>query len=312
MAGNFWRRELDEQRFPVEARIYDTEPGVQIRVESQVPQGEAVAQLILVHGLEGSSAAGYARSLAQAALEAGCAVHRFNMRSCGGTEHLSGKTLYHSGQTSDLLAVIRQLPRSVPLFLVGFSLGGNVVLKLAGELGESASALIAGVLAISTPIDLAACVRRLDRPSNILYARRFVSRLKDRVRAKERLTPGLFDLSSLPQVRNIYSFDDRFTAQAFGFGSADNYYATQSANQFLERIRVPTLLVQAKDDPLIPFAVYDHPAIAANPYLRLLAVEHGGHLGFIAKTKPRFWLDQVLVHWVLEVRNNVAAGFVSQ
>lgn len=311
IAGNYWHRHLDEGRFPVTAKFYDTEPGVQVLVHSQAPQGEPVAQLILVHGLEGSSAAGYARSLAQAALEAGCAVHRFNMRSCGGTEHLSGRTLYHSGQTSDLLAVIRQLPRPAPIFPVGFSLGGNVVLKLAGELGHSASDLIGGVMAVSTPIDLAACVRQLDRPSNIVYARRFVTRLKERVRAKERLTPGLFDLAGLELVRNIYDFDDRFTAQAFAFGSADNYYATQSSNQFLDRIRVPTLLVQAKDDPLIPFAVYDHPAFSTNPHLRLLAVEHGGHLGFISKTRPRFWLDQVLVNWVLEVRNNVTVGFVS-
>ena len=311
IAGNYWHRDLDETRFPVTAKFCDTEPGVQVLVHSHAPPGEPVAQLILIHGLEGSSAAGYARSLAQAALEAGCAVHRFNMRSCGGTEHLSGRTLYHSGQTSDLLAVIRQLPRSAPIFLVGFSLGGNVVLKLAGELGNSASDLIAGVMAISTPIDLAACVRQLDRPSNIIYARRFVTRLKERVRAKERLTPGLFDLAGLELVRNIYDFDDRFTAQAFAFGSADNYYATQSSNQFLDRIRVPTLLVQAKDDPLIPFSVYDHPAFTTNPYLRLLAVEHGGHLGFISKTTPRFWLDQVLVNWVLEVRNNVTVGFVS-
>jgi predicted alpha/beta-fold hydrolase len=311
IAGNYWRRKLDMQRFPVETKLYETEPGVQVRVDYQAPEGEPVAHLILVHGLEGSSEAGYARSLAQAALEAGCAVHRFNMRSCGGTEHLSGGTLYHSGQTSDLLAVIRQLRGSAPIFLVGFSLGGNVVLKLAGELGESASGLIAGVMAISTPIDLAACVRQLNKLSNSIYAQRFVSRLKERVRAKERLTPGLFDLTPLDQVRNIYEFDDRFTAQAFGFGSADNYYATQSANQFLDRIRVPTLLVQAKDDPLIPFAVYDHPAFSNNPHLRLLATEHGGHLGFISKTRPRFWLDQVLVHWVLEVRNNIPANVVS-
>jgi uncharacterized protein len=316
IAGNYWRRELDEQRFPVETKLYDTEPGVQVLVHSQAPAGEPAAQLILVHGLEGSSAAGYARSLAQAALEAGCATHRFNMRSCGGTEHLSGRTLYHSGQTSDLLAVVQQisklqLPRTAPIFLAGFSLGGNVVLKLAGELGESAVDLISGVMATSTPIDLAACVRQLDKPSNILYARRFLTRLKERVRTKERLTPGLFDLSGLDSVRDIYEFDDRFTAQSFVFGSADNYYTTQSSNQFLERIRVPTLVVQAKDDPLIPFAVYDHPAFSTNPHLRLLATEQGGHVGFISKAKPRFWLDQVLVNWVLEVRNKVPACFVS-
>ena len=311
IAGNFWRRELDEQRFPVTTKLYDTEPDVQVLVHSQAPAGEPIAHLILVHGLEGSSAAGYARSLAQAALEAGCAAHRFNMRSCGGTEHLSGRTLYHSGQTSDLLAVIRALPRGAPVFLAGFSLGGNVVLKLAGELGAAASGLIAGVIATSTPIDLAACVRWLDKPSNLVYARRFLARLKERVRAKERLTPGLFDLSALERVRKIYEFDDRFTAQAFAFGSADNYYATQSSNQFLDRIRVPTLLVQAKDDPMIPFTVYDHPAFSTNPHLRLLAVDYGGHLGFISKTKPRFWLDQVLVNWLVEVRNKVHAGSVS-
>jgi uncharacterized protein len=317
LAGNFWRRQLDEQRFPVERRIYDTEPGVQVGVDYQAPEAEPAAHLILVHGLEGSSQSGYARSLAQAALEAGCAVHRFNMRSCGGTEHLSGRTLYHSGQTSDLLAVIqqilgRQLPDVVPVFLAGFSLGGNVVLKLAGELGDAASGLIAGVIATSTPIDLAAGVRQLDRPSNIIYARRFVRRLKERVRSKERLTPGLFDLRGLNHLHHIYEFDDRFTAHAFGFGSADNYYATQSANQFLDRIRVPTLVIQAKDDPFIPFAMFDHPAFSRNPHLRLLATEHGGHLGFISKTRPRFWLDQVLVHWVLEVRNKIPANVVSQ
>ncbi len=280
-------------------------------VHSQAPAGEPAAHLIMVHGLEGSSSAGYARSLAQAALEAGFATHRFNMRSCGGTEHLSGRTLYHSGQTSDLLAVVRELPRNAPVFLAGFSLGGNVVLKLAGELGQSASKLIAAAMAISTPIDLAACVRALDKGSNLLYSRRFVARLKDRIRAKERATPGLFDLSLLDRVRTIYEFDDRFTAQAFAFGSADNYYATQSSNQFLEHIRVPTLLVQAKDDPMIPFEVYDHPAFAANPHLRLLAVDHGGHLGFISKTKPRFWLDGILVNWIMEVRNKIPASLVS-
>jgi predicted alpha/beta-fold hydrolase len=301
---------LDEKRFPVQARLYETEPGVQVLVHSQTPSGLPVGELILVHGLEGSSSAGYARSLAQAALEAGYAVHRYNMRSCGGTEHLSGTTLYHSGQTSDLLAVIRQLQGKAPIFLAGFSLGGNVVLKLAGELGESARELIAGVAAVSTPIDLAACVRQLDRPANFIYSNRFLSRLKQRVRLKQRLTPGLFPIEKLDGVKSVYQFDDQFTALNFGFGSADNYYATQSSKQFLDRIRIPALLVQAKDDPLIPFEVYDHPAFSQNPSLRLLAVEHGGHLGFVAKGRPRFWLDQVLVQWIGEVRNKVAAGLV--
>lgn len=310
IAGNYWKRELDETRFPVTARYFETEPDVQVLVHSQRPAGQPRAELILVHGLEGSSAAGYARSLSQAALEAGYAAHRFNMRSCGGTEHVSGKTLYHSGQTSDLLAVLRAIKSDAPVFLVGFSLGGNTVLKLAGELGEAGRELVAGVIGVSAPIDLAACVRRLKSGVNLIYSNRFLRRLKDRIRLKESLTPGLFRLEDLDRVRSVYEFDDKFTAASFGFGSADNYYATQSSNQYLDRIRVPALVVQAKDDPMIPFEVYNHPAFRSNPALRLLAVEHGGHIGFIAKGKPRFWLDGILVEWIEEVRNKVAADLV--
>ena len=305
IAGNFWPRDLDVQRFPVEAKLYDTEPGVQVLVHSQRPAGDPVAQVITVHGLEGSSNSGYARSFAQASLERGWAVHRFNMRSCGGTEHLSGRVLYHSGQTGDLAAVIEKLYRDAPLFLAGFSLGGNVVLKLAGELGAAAQDRIVGIASVSTPIDLAASTRYMRRPVNLVYSRRFLHRLKQRIRVKESLTPGIFPLDELPKVNTIHDFDDRFTAQAFGFGSADNYYATQSSNQFLERIRIPTLCIQAKDDPMVPFEIYDHPAFKTNPHLRLLAVEHGGHLGFLSKAPPRFWLDGILLDWMTEQRNKV-------
>ena len=313
IAGNFWPRPLDERVFPVTARLFRTEPNVQVLVHSQAPTGDCAGEIIIVHGLEGSSSAGYARSLAQAALYAGYAVHRFNMRSCGGTESVCGNTLYHSGQTSDLLSVIQQIQpegSSIPLFLLGFSLGGNVVLKLAGELSMGARDRISGVAAVSAPIDLAACARMLGKRSNLLYARRFLVRLKQRIRAKERLRPGLFDLKHLDRVKTIYEFDDKFTAPSFGFGTADNYYATQSSQQFLERIRIPALLIQAKDDPMIPFDVYRHPALSLNPFLRLLAVDHGGHLGFISRWKPRFWLDGVLLEWLAETRNKVPADLV--
>ncbi len=302
---------MDTERFPVEVKLYDTEPGVRVLVHSQRPAGSPIAEVIVVHGLEGSSQAGYAQSLAHELLQAGWAAHRFNMRSCGGTEHLSGGALYHSGQTSDLLAVIRQLKSEAPIFLVGFSLGGNVVLKLAGELGDRASELIAGVIAVSTPIDLAACAKKLGSPSNFVYSQRFLRRLKQRIRLKAQTAPGLFAIDQLDAVKSVYEFDDKFTAPAFGFGTADNYYATQSSNQFLDRIRVPALLVQAKDDPLIPFAVFDHPAFTRNPHLQLLAVQHGGHVGFISKTPPRFWLDQVILEWLNGVRNKAAANLVS-
>jgi len=153
---------------------------------------------------------------------------------------------------------IRQLQSRSPIFLAGFSLGGNVVLKLAGELGVSARELIAGVVAVSTPIDLAACVRQLDRRVNFIYSNRFLSRLKQRVRLKERLTPGLFPIEKLDRVKSVYQFDDQFTAFSFGFGTADNYYATQSSNQFLDSFRL-TIRILRKRSHLLPDALESLP-----------------------------------------------------
>jgi len=292
--GNFWPRSLDTARFPEQRRVFQTEPDVKILVVTQRPVSDSVGQLVMVHGLEGSSDAGYKRSMAQRALEAGLAVHRFNMRSCGGTEDLAPSN-YHAGQTSDLRTVVEQLRPDGPIVLAGFSLGGNVVLKLAGELGHTD--LIAGVCAVSTPIDLAACVERLGHRVNAIYSWRFLSRLKQRLRRRARQAPGSYNDSELGRVHSVYDFDDFYTARLFGFGSADNYYATQAAKNYLQAIRVPALIIQAKDDPLIPFAVYRHTAFQTNSSLTLLAPEHGGHLGFIARGRQRFWLDPVVIGW---------------
>jgi predicted alpha/beta-fold hydrolase len=301
LLGNYWPRRLDVRRFPPQRRIIATEPDVRVLVISQRPQRDPHAQLVLVHGLEGSSESGYNRSLAQCALEAGYAVHRFNMRSCGGTEHLA-VTNYHAGQTADLQKVLRVLRAEfrVPLFLTGFSLGGNVALKLAGELGEAARDLLAGVCSVSTPIDLALCVERLEHWSNYLYARRFLSRLKQRMRRRAREAPERYSIRDLKRIRTVYEFDDVYTARFFGFGTAAHYYGTQSAKNFLDSIRIPALFVQAQDDPLAPFAMYDHPAFRTNPNLTLIAPQHGGHLGFISRGE-RFWLDRVLLSWMASV-----------
>lgn len=273
------------------------------------PQAAPKAHIVMVHGLEGSSDAGYKRSMAQHALDADYAVHRFNMRSCGGTEHLSLSN-YHSGQTSDLLFYLRLLRSEsdiIPIFLVGFSLGGNVVLKLTGELGEAARDLIAGTCAVSTPIDLAACVRRLRHPSNFIYEQRFVRSLKARIRKRAKQAPDQYSLEGLERIRTVYEFDDAYTAKLFGFGTADNYYATQASINFLDAIRVRTLVIQAKDDPLIPFEIYDHPAFRTNPCLTLLTPEHGGHLGFLSRERPRFWLDPLVLGWIESVRTGMRA-----
>ena len=242
------------------------------------------------------------RSMAYAVLEAGFATHRLNLRGCGGTEPLASSN-YHSGQTSDVLHVIRERKRQsgLPVYLIGFSLGGNIALKLAGELGEAGPDLLAGVCAVSTPIDLAACAKALGERRNFIYQRRFLSRLKEKVQLRHAQAPEIYTLEHLPKIRTIYDFDDYYTAQFFGFGTAVRYYRTQSANQFLDAIQVPALVVVAKDDPFIPFAVYDHPAFARNAHLRLVTPDRGGHLGFIARRRPRFWLDALVVDWLMEI-----------
>ncbi len=311
IAANFWRRAIDEQRYPTRAVLYDTEPGTRILVHENRPAGEARGEVFLHHGLEGSSRSGYMVSLAQCLLEAGYAVHRINMRSCGGTEHLTG-TLYHSGLTQDVRAVLERFRAEGkgPRYLIGFSLGGNVALKLAGEMGEAAQGLLDGVCAVSTPIDLHACVRRLAAIENRIYELRFMRGLRARYRRRHLADPGRFPIEGLEQTRTIFEFDDRFTAKAFGFGDAPNYYATQSAIRFVGGIRVPALLVQAQDDPLIPFEIYGSPEIRENPRIRLLAVASGGHVGFIARQRPRFWLDEVLLDWIEELRNKGPAAIV--
>jgi len=299
IAGNFWSRPKSEHRWPVETVDYETEPGVKVRVHAQRPEGTPRGELILVHGLEGSSNAGYARSMVYAALEAGFATHRINLRSCGGTESLALSN-YHSGQTSDVLHIVRERRRSsnLPIFLAGFSLGGNVTLKLAGELGSAGPDLLTGICAVSTPIDLARCADALGRRENMIYDRRFLIALKKKIRNRAKQAPELYTLEHLAKIRTIYDFDDLYTAKFFGFGTAANYYSTQSSNQYLEKIRVPALVVIAKDDPIVPFDVYDHPAFRTNPCLTLVAVDHGGHLGFLARRRPRFWLDGLVLDWI--------------
>jgi predicted alpha/beta-fold hydrolase len=300
IAGNFWPRKIDERRFPATAREYPIDAGTTILSLEHQPTSPASAQVLFLHGLEGSADAGYIQSFAQDALERGFGVHRLNLRSCGDSEKLC-ETLYHSGLTSDTRTILQRMYKTGtgPVFLVGFSLGGNVALKLAGELGDSD--LLAGVCAISTPIDLAFCVRHLEIPSNRLYARRFLDRLLSHVKRKSTLAPHLYDEAGLEGVKTVWEFDDRFTAPLFGFGTAANYYATQSAVRYLDAIRVPTLLIAAKDDPLVPFEVYDQPAFQSNPALTLIAVEHGGHLGFLSRGKPRFWVDGVALDWMENV-----------
>ena len=298
VAGHLWKRDGGESRFPVERRLFQTEPNVQVLVASQRPAGPVAGEIVMVHGLEGSGEAGYMRSLSAAALGAGFAAHRFHMRTCGGTERLC-HTLYHAGLTSDLLAVLHQLRDEgrAPVFLVGFSLGGNVVLKLAGELGERARPLVRGVCGVSAALDLAACVRRIAQPANRFYERRFVRRMRARLCAT-----GRYQERNFQGLRSVKDIDDRITAPSFGFGDAANYYRTQSAIRYVDGIRVPVLLIQAMDDTIVPFDIFAAGGVPsgprANPRIELVAPAHGGHVGFIGRRPHRFWADDAIMEWI--------------
>ena len=304
IAGNFWPRKIDEEAFPAKRRLYKVDGQNTVVVLEHQPQAKRKGQVVFLHGLEGSANAGYILSFAQEALKRGFAVHRKNLRTCGATENLC-QTMYHSGLTGDTELIVRSIRAETkdPIFLVGFSLGGNVALKLAGELGDTD--LLSGVCAVSTPIDLAACVRSLGKPSNLIYSRRFLRRLCERIERKNKLTPGSYDTTELKSIRSIWEFDDKFTAPLFGFGTADNYYRTQSAQNYLDSIQIPSLVITGKDDPLVPFEIYKTSAFERNPALTLLAVDQGGHLGFLSRNRPRFWLDQVGMDWIEQVRDSI-------
>ncbi len=287
ICGRYWPAPLERG----EARLFETEPGVQVLARCHW-HDPAAPVLVLVHGLEGTCDSTYMRAMARAALKAGFDVVRLNIRNCGGTEHLA-PTLYHSGLTVDLRSIAALLaPRR--LFLGGFSLGGNQALKLAGEWGDDPPPHVAGVCAISAPIDLAASAKALAEPQNRIYERRFLRQLRAKVRRKARLWPERFSLEPLAGVRTILDFDHAITAPSFGFRDAWDYYAQSSAAAYLERVRVPALLIQAQDDPFLPFDRYRVPP---NPALHLLAPEHGGHVSFLSRTRPRFWAAQQVIRF---------------
>jgi uncharacterized protein len=304
-----WPRRYRFQRFSNldEARLFEVEPGVKVLARCRwQPQPAESPTVILWHGIEGSTASVYMIATADKAFRAGYNVLRVNFRNCGGTDHLT-PTLYHGGLSGDLRAIIDELINKDGLkriYPIGFSLGGNVVLKLAGELGEAAPPQIAAICAISPSVDLAASTELILQKRNWLYHGNFVRNLKRRIRVKERFFPGRFDLTKLRAVRTIRDFDEHFTAVANGFVNAADYYYRCSSIRVVERIRVPTLIIHAEDDPFIPFDPLRGDLFAENPYVLLLKTQRGGHVAFIAsKTsgEDRFWAENRAVEFCVLV-----------
>jgi len=241
--------------------------------------------VIIVHGLEGSSESQYMLGIAAKGMAAGMNVVRMNQRNCGGTDALSA-TLYHSGRSHDIAAVTRNLLHQdhVSRFaLAGFSMGGNLVLKLAGEWGTESPPQFRAVVAVCPSMNLAASADALHLRANRVYEYYFMWQLRRRLMAKARLFPKVFDTSRLQGVTTLRDFDDKITAYYCGFKGASDYYERSAAANVVDRIAVPTLILHAANDPFIRILPETRQKIVSNPNITFVETEDGGHCSFLAK-----------------------------
>lgn len=286
-----------------EARLFEVEPDVRLLGHCRwQADRQRHPTMLLLHGLEGSDESVYILGTTDKAHRAGFNVVRLNLRTCGKTEHLT-PTIYHSGLTGDLLFVIRELIEKDgfdDIYLVGFSMSGNMSLRLAGEEAEHLPPELRALVAISPSVDLVATAQVIARRANWIYQHSFMRSLRARMRLKHKLSPELYDIRDLDRVRTIREFDERFTARYGGYRDAEDYYVRTSSFPVIPRIQKPTLIIHAEDDPLIPFDPLRHTSIVENPHIILLTPRCGGHVGFVgAETngEDRFWAENRIVEF---------------
>lgn len=300
-AGHFIKRDFGNIAHISEERLFKVSEDARMLTHCGWQRERTAAPaVIVVHGLEGSSDSKYALGTAQKAYAAGFNVVRINQRGCGGTFHLSA-TPYHAGLTNDLRAIIDELVLGdgiSSIYIVGFSLGGNQSLKLAGEYGPSPPAAVRGVCAVSVPIDLSECADALHWFENLLYEWNFLLSLHRSYRERQRLHPSRYNLPPFWRGLTLRRFDDSVVAPANGFRDANDYYAKSSSMNYLSQIRIPTLIIQAKDDPFIPFNPFLR--VAMSEQVRLLATDHGGHVGYVGEPgrgEDRYWCENRAVEF---------------
>lgn len=258
--------------------------------------------LVLFHGLEGSAQSHYALSTAQACRKAGWRLALPHFRGCSGELNRLPRS-YHSGDSEEINWILRRLQvanQGRTIHAAGVSLGGNALLKWAGERGASAAEVVTGVAAICAPLDLAACGHHLARGFNRVYTRHFLNTMRTVSAARLQQFPGLFDEAKMRAAINLYQFDDAVTAPVHGFAGADDYWARSSAKPWLKSIAIPSLAVNAKNDPFLP-ASYLPKAGEVSPFVRLEHPAEGGHVGFVSGAFPGNldWLAQRLLHFFL-------------
>jgi len=266
---------------------------VRMHFAMAVPEAPLV---LLLHGLEGSRKSGYVRAMLQAVRRAGWNFAVLEFRSCGGELNRARRT-YHSGETSDLGYVIERLRAEAPeraIYPVGYSLGGNVLLKWLGECGELVPEQVVAAAVVSAPYDLGVAARQCDARYRGLFARHFLQTLVPKALAKAQQHPGLLDLREVRRCRTFEAFDNLVTAPLHGFRDAEDYWRKSSCAQFLASVRVPVLLVGSSDDPLVPGSVLPHAAVAASPFLVSQFSARGGHCAFVeggVPGWPRRWAE---------------------
>jgi predicted alpha/beta-fold hydrolase len=259
--------------------------------------------LLALHGLEGSHQGHYMPGLAEKAWRRGWNAVLLNQRNCGGTERLSPR-LYHSGLTEDPRAVITELTERDGLSrigIVGYSLGGNLTMKLAGELGATGELPVRAVAAVSPTLDLERCVRAIERKVNVAYHFNFMRQLRARLRRMAEVWPGQFDVEPLERIWTIRRFDDVYTAPHHGFGNAERYYYQASAMRVIDRVRIPALIITSADDPVVPGDQFREPAVTGNPAITVRLERHGGHCGFVAGTPSgddAYWAETTAIEFL--------------
>jgi predicted alpha/beta-fold hydrolase len=263
--------------------------------------------IVLLHGLEGSSNSQYVLSNATRAWNAGCNVVRMNMRSCGGTDKLA-PAIYHSGCSNDVARVVEHITqqhRLQAIALIGYSMGGNLVLKYAGELGDAAPAALKGVVGISPLMDLAASSAALHEPQNRFYEKHFLRSMLDRIRRKAELFPRLYmpfyASGGLRRIHSMRDFDENVVALYGGFTGAEDYYYSVASSNVAGQLHVPTLIVHALDDPFIRMLPETRQTLIDNPYVNFIETRYGGHCAFLAPAVgyDGYWAEKTLLGFLL-------------
>ncbi|WP_211324807.1 YheT family hydrolase [Chitinophaga skermanii] len=288
--------------YPTLFRRIDAAPYVRRRIDT--PDGDFLdldlssrnnkKAVLILHGLEGNSTRKYVMGMVHMFNKGGYDTISMNFRGCSGEPNRAMR-FYHSGDTGDIATVIDyifSLQQYEQLHIVGFSLGGNVTLKYVGEQGKNIDPRIRSAVAISVPCDLMDSSVELEKPHNVIYMTRFIRNLEEKLRLKSALFPGKISLTGFKEIKTFRQFDDRYTAPIHGFNNALEYWEKSSSKQFLHQVSIPTLLVNALNDPFLGEGCFPFDAAEENPHFFLETPGNGGHVGFVTFSDPYYWTEK--------------------